>query len=337
MQLARAASSHQYLPRNAEDDQQQQQDGPGASTSAAAAGPSSKRKATHPPPPASAAKNTRRRRKEVPEEAQAQTHEEGESYATSDVPPNTMKHDDDDQQQQQVSPEEAATAAAAAAAVWAHRHGQSQHYQSRDDQQYGADASHHHTTEHQLDPNLSPLGNVNDHPPSDPSLTHHHNLSIDNPAISPSQDTGAGITLEEQDQADAEAEAEALRDGNPRVLRTTKRAAQNRAAQRAFRERRDRHIKDLETRASQFDALQALYGDVQARYGEALAIIAALKRENEQLRGGGAGSAGSSEHDVMNQDHGRGLDAVASAAVEAARMAGHEEPSQTQDSAPQGE
>ncbi|KAH9808538.1 hypothetical protein DFH28DRAFT_1135606 [Melampsora americana] len=39
-----------------------------------------------------------------------------------------------------------------------------------------------------------------------------------------------------------------------RPLKNTKRAAQNRAAQRAFRERKDRYVRDLETRSAQFDA-----------------------------------------------------------------------------------
>lgn len=58
------------------------------------------------------------------------------------------------------------------------------------------------------------------------------------------------------------------RSGKP--LRNTKRAAQNRSAQKAFRQRREKYIKDLETKAKHYDRLeQDLFN---------------LRRENEELR-----------------------------------------------------
>ncbi|SCU81864.1 LANO_0B04412g1_1 [Lachancea nothofagi CBS 11611] len=53
-------------------------------------------------------------------------------------------------------------------------------------------------------------------------------------------------------------------------LRNTKRAAQNRSAQKAFRQRRERYIKDLETKAKEFDRLDAQ--------------VAALSQENDSLK-----------------------------------------------------
>lgn len=55
-----------------------------------------------------------------------------------------------------------------------------------------------------------------------------------------------------------------------RVLASTKRAAQNRAAQRAFRQRKDRYIKSLEQKANEFDLSHS--------------IIADLRKENIYLR-----------------------------------------------------
>ncbi|SCU93083.1 LADA_0G01244g1_1 [Lachancea dasiensis] len=58
------------------------------------------------------------------------------------------------------------------------------------------------------------------------------------------------------------------RTGKP--LRNTKRAAQNRNAQKAFRQRRERYIKDLEVKSKEFDRLDAQ--------------VAALSQENETLK-----------------------------------------------------
>lgn len=57
---------------------------------------------------------------------------------------------------------------------------------------------------------------------------------------------------------------------NGRVLSGTKRAEQNRQAQRAFRQRKDIYVRDLEKKASEVETLKA--------------TIEALKNENMQLR-----------------------------------------------------
>ncbi|AGO12139.1 AaceriAEL222Cp [[Ashbya] aceris (nom. inval.)] len=58
------------------------------------------------------------------------------------------------------------------------------------------------------------------------------------------------------------------RSGKP--LRNTKRAAQNRSAQKAFRQRREKYIKDLEIKAKQYDKLEQ--------------EVLSLRRENEELK-----------------------------------------------------
>ncbi|AMD22535.1 HHL235Cp [Eremothecium sinecaudum] len=58
------------------------------------------------------------------------------------------------------------------------------------------------------------------------------------------------------------------RSGKP--LRNTKRAAQNRNAQKAFRQRREKYIKDLETKAKHYDELTQ--------------ELLELKRENDELK-----------------------------------------------------
>ncbi|KAL8932208.1 MAG: hypothetical protein Q9216_006925 [Gyalolechia sp. 2 TL-2023] len=49
-----------------------------------------------------------------------------------------------------------------------------------------------------------------------------------------------------------------------RELSTSKRAAQNRAAQRAFRQRKEGHIKELETQVKDYNALSESYKALQA-------------------------------------------------------------------------
>lgn len=146
----------------------------------------------------------------------------------------------------------------------------------------------------------------------------------------------------EEDQLQQQQQQQQQLEGSPpsqsasptnRPLSSTKRAAQNRAAQRAFRERRDKHVKELETTAAQFAQIQADYATLQGRYAEAIALIDHLRRENEELRGGGGGGEdaqgqGGYAHPEEGGIEGaraenptEGLEAVASAAAGAARLA----------------
>lgn len=69
-----------------------------------------------------------------------------------------------------------------------------------------------------------------------------------------------------------------------RPLSTTKRAAQNRAAQRAFRERRDQHVKEVEIKAKQVDQALAQAAMHKQRYDELIKTIAELRADNSSLR-----------------------------------------------------
>lgn len=68
--------------------------------------------------------------------------------------------------------------------------------------------------------------------------------------------------------ADAEAGRQTIPAKRPRALKQTRRAEQNRAAQRAFRERKETHLKELEDRSKNFEALQADYIAGEARRNE---------------------------------------------------------------------
>lgn len=69
-----------------------------------------------------------------------------------------------------------------------------------------------------------------------------------------------------------------------RQLSTSKRAEQNRKAQRAFRERRDQHVKALEQRSQLLDAALAGADEANRRWEECRAIVDQLRIENTALR-----------------------------------------------------
>ncbi|TFK68713.1 hypothetical protein BDN72DRAFT_858244 [Pluteus cervinus] len=69
-----------------------------------------------------------------------------------------------------------------------------------------------------------------------------------------------------------------------RALSMTKRAEQNRKAQRAFRERRDQHVKALESRSQLLDAALASADEANRRWEECRALVDQLRVENAALR-----------------------------------------------------
>ncbi|KAF5370643.1 hypothetical protein D9758_001857 [Tetrapyrgos nigripes] len=69
-----------------------------------------------------------------------------------------------------------------------------------------------------------------------------------------------------------------------RVLSNSKRAEQNRKAQRAFRERRDQHVKALESRSQLLDAALASADEANRRWEECRALVDQLRVENAALR-----------------------------------------------------
>ncbi|KAI0675190.1 hypothetical protein C8Q78DRAFT_1150784 [Trametes maxima] len=69
-----------------------------------------------------------------------------------------------------------------------------------------------------------------------------------------------------------------------RTLSQSKRAEQNRKAQRAFRERRDQHVKTLESRSQLLDAALASADEANRRWEECRTIVDQLRIENAALR-----------------------------------------------------
>ncbi|KAF9446389.1 hypothetical protein P691DRAFT_803990 [Macrolepiota fuliginosa MF-IS2] len=69
-----------------------------------------------------------------------------------------------------------------------------------------------------------------------------------------------------------------------RALSNSKRAEQNRKAQRAFRERRDQHVKALESRSQLLDAALASADEANRRWEECRALVDQLRIENAALR-----------------------------------------------------
>ncbi|KIM50896.1 hypothetical protein SCLCIDRAFT_743045 [Scleroderma citrinum Foug A] len=69
-----------------------------------------------------------------------------------------------------------------------------------------------------------------------------------------------------------------------RQLSQSKRAEQNRKAQRAFRERRDQHVKALESRSQLLDAALASADEANRRWEECRTLVDQLRIENAALR-----------------------------------------------------
>ncbi|KDR75438.1 hypothetical protein GALMADRAFT_249497 [Galerina marginata CBS 339.88] len=100
--------------------------------------------------------------------------------------------------------------------------------------------------------------------------------------------------------------------GSQRALSSTKRAEQNRKAQRAFRERRDQHVKALESRSQLLDAALASADEANRRWEECRALVDQLRVENAALRAalsqahllppGLSNSTASANHNGAQQD-----------------------------------
>ncbi|KAJ3847228.1 hypothetical protein EV368DRAFT_76783 [Lentinula lateritia] len=79
-------------------------------------------------------------------------------------------------------------------------------------------------------------------------------------------------------------EAQSPNQAANRPLSNSKRAEQNRKAQRAFRERRDQHVKALESRSQLLDAALASADEANRRWEECRALVDQLRVENAALR-----------------------------------------------------
>ncbi|KAL4402694.1 RNA polymerase II transcription regulator complex protein [Malassezia pachydermatis] len=72
--------------------------------------------------------------------------------------------------------------------------------------------------------------------------------------------------------------------GMTRTLSTSRRAEQNRNAQRVFRERKNKYIADLESKAASLESALLAAEEHRRRFNEALETIDILKRDNDTLR-----------------------------------------------------
>ena len=72
--------------------------------------------------------------------------------------------------------------------------------------------------------------------------------------------------------------------GMTRTLSTSRRAEQNRNAQRVFRERKNKYIADLEAKAASLENALIAAEDHRRRLSDALETIEILKRDNDTLR-----------------------------------------------------
>ncbi|KAJ1946759.1 hypothetical protein EC988_005500 [Linderina pennispora] len=97
-----------------------------------------------------------------------------------------------------------------------------------------------------------------------------------NPSASQSISDNAQDGGSDQQQAEAAAKR--------RSVNSSKRAAQNRAAQRAFRLRREKYVTSLEDKARRYDKLEAAYMELQKANFEMQGQIQELRHENARLR-----------------------------------------------------
>ncbi|KAI9503330.1 hypothetical protein BX070DRAFT_235024 [Coemansia spiralis] len=106
--------------------------------------------------------------------------------------------------------------------------------------------------------------------------TNNQTTSIDgqNSTISPEIDFG------KEDSAQPSGESGSRR----RNINSSKRAAQNRAAQRAFRLRRERYVASLEEKARSYDRLEAAYLDIQRENYQLRSRLNKIQSENAILR-----------------------------------------------------
>lgn len=86
------------------------------------------------------------------------------------------------------------------------------------------------------------------------------------------------------EEAGTGTEDEVLLARNGRPLNKSKRAAQNRAAQRAFRARRDEYVRQTEEKAKLTDEAVETAKKLKRRYDEALNAIKTLREDNDALR-----------------------------------------------------
>lgn len=99
----------------------------------------------------------------------------------------------------------------------------------------------------------------------------------------PGQPSANAVAQPAQQNRPASASSPGASNGG-RTLSNSKRAEQNRKAQRAFRERRDQHVKFLESRSQLLDAALQSADEANRRWEECRALVDQLRVENAALR-----------------------------------------------------
>ncbi|KAJ6609849.1 hypothetical protein B0H10DRAFT_2062736 [Mycena sp. CBHHK59/15] len=132
---------------------------------------------------------------------------------------------------------------------------------------------------------------TNPEPNTLPNLQHMiHPMSTLPPGYQYSTDFSPGGLPPPQNPAPPQDDAQHQSQSPPpnsqagRALSSSKRAEQNRKAQRAFRERRDQHVKSLESRSQLLDAALASADEANRRWEECRALVDQLRVENAALR-----------------------------------------------------
>lgn len=164
-------------------------------------------------------------------------------------------------------------------------------------QQQAAAAAHHAQQHHQPPPppphhQLPPLGHPQ-HPQGQhmhPSFHFHpHQVPPGYVPVMPVPMGAPGVPGAPQNASQSDTPQDHHSPGSTgasggRPLNTSKRAEQNRKAQRAFRERRDAHVKALESRSQLLDAALASVEEANRRWEESRQLCETLRMENAQLR-----------------------------------------------------
>lgn len=99
------------------------------------------------------------------------------------------------------------------------------------------------------------------------------------PAPPPPQENSKHLTSEQTGLVGARGKT-----GMTRTLSTSRRAEQNRNAQRVFRERKNKYIADLEAKAASLESALLAAEEHRRRFNEAIETIEILKRDNDTLR-----------------------------------------------------
>lgn len=125
---------------------------------------------------------------------------------------------------------------------------------------------------------VNPTGRTSRKRKSPPTAAPH------DPAFDPSGDFSPGGVLDPMGGEEEPSSQSGQMSHMGKPLNPGKRAEQNRKAQRAFRERREMHMKELEARSQLLEAALSSADEANRRWEECRAIVDQLRNENAGLR-----------------------------------------------------